>query len=237
MSIETIVKRFKERQVTRVLAFGSSNTAHFLSGMHWFDCFEVAINRTYGETVRCTNAGVGGHSVRDLLRRFEDDAAFYKPHLVFLTVGGNDSNPDRHVSPGDYAAALIEMHGRFAAMAGTVVFQTYYAPDATRVRPAHMEAFRKYMDIVRRVAADCGAGLIDHYARWEPFRLAHPGRYAALMRDDFHVNYRGNMVMGLDIARCFGAQLGDDEPALWQEAREIQAIMDAQARGASGRGP
>lgn len=227
MSIDSILTRFRNGETTRALAFGSSNTERRLTGMHWFDCFELAIAQTYGRVHRCINTGIGGHTTRDLLRRFEEDAALYRPHVVFITIGGNDANPANTMDAEEFEGNLLELHGRFKAFDCAVVFQTYYSPNPGLVDPSHLTAFYGLMDIVRQVAHTCEAGLIDHLARWEPFREAHAACYGALMRDGFHVNRQGNMVMGLDIARHFDAQVGGDEPEYWAEAREIQGLMDA----------
>lgn len=140
--IEAMQARFRAGLKTRVLAFGSSNTEHFLPGMHWFD-----------------------------------------------------------------------------------VFQTYYSPDPAR--NGDLGPFYAYMDALRRVAAETKAGLIDHLKRWELFRKAHPDRYLPLMHDGFHVNHRGNTVMGVDIGRHFGATVAPDPSGLWDEALAIQQRMDA----------
>lgn len=223
----TIIARFQARLPTRVLAFGSSNTERRSSGMHWFDCFELGVAQTYGRVVTCINTGVGGHTSSDLLARFEADAAFYRPDMVFVTIGGNDANPEKRLSAEAFEANLMELHRRFTALGSTVVFQTYYAPNPDLINAGHMEAFAERMRRVRDVADRCDAGLIDHLRRWEPFRQAHHSAYLRMMLDGFHVNGRGNMVMGLDIARQFGCRLGDDAPDFWAEAREVQSAMDA----------
>jgi lysophospholipase L1-like esterase len=227
MHAESILKRIQQGQLTRVLAFGSSNTERRSSGMHWFDCFELAVAQTIGRAVRCINTGVGGHTSRDLLDRFEADAAFYRPHLAFITIGGNDANPEKRMDAAEFEGNLLELHRRFQALECAVVFQTYYAPNPALINAPHLTAFYQRMETVRQVAARCNADLIDHLRRWEPFRQSHPARYTELMLDGFHVNRLGNMVMGLDIARHVHARLGDDAPDYWQAPRAVQALMDA----------
>ncbi len=228
--------RLRAGQKTRFLAFGSSNTERILPGMHWFDVFDLAVGNTYGRIHHCINTGIGGHTSKDLLDRFEEDAAFYKPHMVFITVGGNDSNPDRKLSEEQFTYNLQELHRRFWRMGTAVVFQTYYAPICENCPDAHMEKFYRYMDIIRQVAAETKSGLVDHLARWEHLRRKHPKRHLPLMQDGMHVNRRGNKVMGLDIARHFDVKVNipyansvhDPEGRnFWDEAVEIQKIMDS----------
>lgn len=224
--IRQAVKLFQSRQRSRALAFGSSNTERFLPGMHWFDCFDLAVRQKYGRILTCINAGISGNTTADLLARFDDDAARYRPHLAFVTVGGNDCNPAKNIDGATFAGNLRELHRRFAALGCMVIFQTYYAPNPEGVEPVRLQNFYRYMDLVRAAAAATGSGLIDHLRRWEALRRAEPQKYLLLMRDGFHVNPRGNLALGVDIARRFGASLGQVDPDCWGEALAIQAVMD-----------
>ncbi len=221
--LEGILTRFRNGERTRILAFGSSNTEHFLPGMHWFDCLELAIKRKYGRVHTCINTGVGGDTAGKLLARFQDDAAMYRPHLAFVTVGGNDSFENNNVSLAAFRENLVEIQRRFADLGTLVVFQTYYGPYGDA---AVLERFYSYMDTVRAVARETGAGLIDHLARWRLFQQAYPALYQPLMQDGFHLNCRGNAVVGVDLARHFQAGLGGSDLLFWAEALHIQKLMD-----------
>jgi len=232
---ESLIRLLKRGEVVRVLAFGSSNTERRLPGMHWFDCLDLAIAQNHGRNHRCINTGIGGDSTLDLLRRFEEDAAFYKPHAVFLTIGGNDSHPDRNMGLEEFERNLMELQSRFARMGTLVFFQTYYAPNSDGGE--RFQRFFQFSDIVRKVARETGAGLIDHLRRWERLRQSVPEIYLPLMEDDFHVIERGNKVMGVDLARHFGMEFRPDMQ-VWGEALQIQQIMDRlesqEAEGANG---
>lgn len=225
--IEAMQARFRAGLKTRILGFGSSNTEHFLPGMHWFHVFELALHNTHGRIHHCINTGIGGNTTRQLLARFDDDAAFYRPHLAFITIGGNDANPVNELPPETFGNNLRELHRRFACMGTAVVFQTYYAPNP--LLAGDLQKFYSYMDVVRAVAAETKAGLIDHLRRWEPLRQTCPDRYLPLMQDGFHLNRRGNLVFGLDMARAFGFTLHPDAAGFWNDALEIQKQMDALA--------
>lgn len=222
--IEALQARFRAGLKTRILAFGSSNTEHFLPGMHWFHVFELALQNTHGRIHHCINTGIGGNTSRQLLARFDDDAAFYRPHLAFITIGGNDANPVNGLSRDMFETNLRELHRRFAGMGTAVVFQTYYAPNPALC--GDLQPFYNLMDTVRTVAADTNSGLIDHLARWEPFRQACPERYLPLMQDGFHLNRRGNLVFGLDMARAFGFSTAPGATDFWGEAMDVQKKMD-----------
>ncbi|MGE9291948.1 MAG: SGNH/GDSL hydrolase family protein, partial [Puniceicoccales bacterium] len=200
---------------TKILAFGSSNTERRLPGMHWFDCFELAMHQQLGARAHCINAGIGGDTTRELLARFDTDAAVYQPHAAFLTIGGNDGKPEEGLDLEKFEANLRQIWQRFAEMGTLVIFQTYYAVKSDG--SPHFQNFYRNMEVVRRVALDTGSCLIDHLARWEPLRREYPEIYDPLMDDDFHVNARGNRVMGLDIVRYFGWEI-TLHPDYWSDA-------------------
>lgn len=217
-----LLNRLRAGQLTRVLAFGSSNTERRLAGMHWLDCLDLGLAQAFGRFHRCINAGVGGDTTRELLARFDEDAAFYRPHGVFVTIGGNDSNPVRTLSEGEFTANLHEVVRRFRAMGTRVIFQTYYAVQSDGSE--HFVRFSQYMDAVRQVAAETDSGLIDHLARWERMRLRCPDAYLPLMADAFHVCESGNKLLGVDLARAMGVPLAKD--MAWADALRLQALMD-----------
>jgi lysophospholipase L1-like esterase len=226
MVIEAVRARLRAGLKTRILAFGSSNTERFIPGAHWLDVFDVLVKQSYGRIHHCISTGIGGHTSSQLLERFAEDAAFYQPHLVFLTVGGNDSNPPRNLSPETFRANLLELHARFARLGTAVVFQTYYAPIAAQVSPEHAPRFAAYMQLIRDVAAETHAGLVDHLVRWEALQRAHLEQYRPLMQDAFHLNRHGNQLFGLDLGRVFGARPNEVDPDYWRPALDLQATMD-----------
>jgi len=229
LPFESLNSRLKAGEKLRILAFGSSNTEHFLAGMHWVEVLDLALCWRYGRLHHTINAGIGGNTSRDLLERFESDAAFYRPALAIITIGGNDSNPERNIPPAAFEANLLELRERFAALGSQVAFQTYYSPDPAR--NGDLSVFHSYMDIVRKVAAETDSGLVDHLRRWEAFRKAFPERYLPLMQDGFHLNWRGNVLLGLDLARAAGCPIRPAEPGFWEEALELQRLMDQAAGG------
>ena len=222
--IESLRSKLKPGEKVRILAYGSSNTERFLPGMHWFDILELSLRDTYGRFHHCINTGLCGDTSRGLLARFSADAALFRPHLVIITIGGNDSNPAQEISPEQFDANLSALYSQFTAMGCQVIFQTYYAPDPAR--QGDLTPFRHYMEIVRIVAKRTGSGLVDHLVRWEAFQQARPAQYLQLMHDGFHVNQRGNAVLGLDLARQLGAKPALDDHGIWDEALTIQGVMD-----------
>ena len=210
--IETILKRLKTGVKTRFVAFGSSNTERRIQGLHWFDWLDLGLKQTYGRVHHCINAGLGGDTTEGLLVRFDEDVALYQPHVVFVTIGGNDANPDSGISASMYYKNLHNLVALIWDLDAIPILQTYYAADIPNLGESHSSRFLQFMDIVRRTADETNTLLVDHLKRWEPLRLAHPLLYLALMQDALHVNPLGNMVIGLDLIRTFKANL--EEPQL-----------------------
>lgn len=219
-----IRKGKKGSEKIRVLAFGSSNTERFIPGMHWFDCFELGLKNKFGRIHHCINSGIGGETSRDLLKRFPTDAEFYKPDMAFITIGGNDSNPDdRHLDDVQFQSNLLEIERKLRDLGCFVIFQTYYAPIPEEVMAGHYQTFCRYMDIARKVAAKTNSGLIDHFKLWLPLQRQMPKKHRELMNDAFHVNETGNLVLGLFVARQFKCELND---TFFDKAHKYLNLMD-----------
>lgn len=233
MTLEAMLARLQSGARTRFVAFGSSNTERRITGLHWFDWLDLGIKQSYGRVHHCINAGLGGDTTRGLLARFEEDVALYRPHVVFITIGGNDAKPDSGIDAEDFQANLVRLDARVRALGATPVFQTYYAADVKGLGSGHGTRFLALMDRVRDAAAQTGAPLIDHHRRWEPLRARYGALYQALMLDPLHVNALGNAVMGMDLIRIFEACLTPAQRTSDRVRRALwyQAVMDAVAAG------
>lgn len=226
-----IYKKFNEikqgktgTEKIRILAFGSSNTERFIPGQHWLDCFELGLKNKYGRIHHCINSGIGGETGNDLINRFTTDAEFYKPDLVFITIGGNDSVPEKNISDVQFEKNLLDFYTRFNDMGCVVIYQTYYAPIPEELSKEHYSAFCRCMDVTRSVAEKTDSGLIDHFKYWLPLQQQMPINHRELMNDAFHVNVTGNLILGLNINRQFQLEL--DDP-FYDEAKGYMKIMDS----------
>ena len=226
MTLDTIRQHLQTEPRTRVVAFGSSNTDRRIHGLHWFDWLDLGIKHTHGRVHHFINTGIGGDTTRGLLARFDEDVARYEPHAVFVTTGGNDSNPDVGIDAATYRANLLSLCERIRALAAVPILQTYYAADIENLGPVQGPRFLEYVLIVRDVAAETNTPLVDHHRRWEPLRLQHSELYQALMLDALHVNALGNMVIGMDLVRAFGVRLDAVTRAYCVQGRWYQTVLD-----------
>ncbi|MCP3965289.1 MAG: SGNH/GDSL hydrolase family protein [Lentisphaerae bacterium] len=206
-----IEQKKQENEALRVVAFGSSNTQRYTTGMHWFDYVEMAYKNVRNKAGLFINSGISGNTTDDLLERFDRELVLLQPHLVIITIGGNDCNPLKNVPLDKYKDNLRELHRKITALGTDIIFQTYYACDLERLRgdqPQRAEDVLEYMQAIRDMAAELDCPLIDHYARWQKL-LEHDVKvYRSMMKDPLHVNALGNMVLGLDIIDFFGLKLG-----------------------------
>lgn len=216
---------YEEKKQPKILFYGSSNTARCNKGAHWGDCLEVGLYEKFGGAHRSFNMGVSGNTSRDLLQRFSSDVAAYKPDLVILTIGGNDSNPAQEMSETEFHDNLIKLHRDINNLGAAVLFQTYYAPNKTTFAADHLPRFHRYMQIIREVAQETSSFLHDSLTRWINLQNTCPQRYAFQMYDALHLNSYGNRVFGLDLARFLGCSVKDDP--YWERAKTVQALMDA----------
>lgn len=203
-----IFQKLANKQTIIVEAFGSSNTQRRLPGMTWFDYVELGFKEVHG--VGCgtfINSGVGGHTSKMLVERFDRDVRPFCPDLVIITVGGNDSNPVHAVSSRQFRDNLLELQRRIADLGGEVIFQTYYACMLEQLTPEMAAKMQENMQLIRDVAAETNSPLQDHYARWSRLREQCPKIYQLLMTDAMHVNCEGNAVLGLDLLRSLSVDM------------------------------
>jgi lysophospholipase L1-like esterase len=225
-----IIDHIQAQDVARIVALGSSNTeraAHSQARFNWFDWLDYGLRLQYGRRHHCINAGVCGETTTQLAARFERDVALYQPHLVFLTVGGNDSAPDKCIPPDTFAAQLAGLVSAAQALGNCrCILQTYYSVHEQKVDATHFRQFHEYMHIVRTIAMERGADLIDNLERWEHIRLNHYETYLTLMYDPFHVSPLGNMLWGLDVCRYCGVDVAATLGEWCAEGLRLQEMVD-----------
>ena len=205
-------------EISRFVAIGSSNTesSYAANGyLNWFGWLDVFIRTRYGRINHSINTGIGGNTSDQVMARFDSDVLFYKPDVLFISLGGNDCIPSKNVSLKIFKENLTRMIAETRNIKPDcfIILQTYYSFDLEWLdwqgqydRATHMP---EYMQAVRDVAAKENVHLVDNYARWERFRLHDVDDYRKLMRDPLHLNPLGHLVLGLDLKRIFDAHIQD----------------------------
>ncbi|MCE5216358.1 SGNH/GDSL hydrolase family protein [bacterium] len=137
------------------------------------------------ERVLCINSGVGGENTVEGLARLRRAVLDHEPHLVVVEFGLNDLRyePEKTVSPEDFAASLGTIHDRITQTGATVVFTTpnpiINAFHGYSQNTDYYDrwggcngAVVEYAAVVRDTAAQLGAHLCDVYRVFEDQALA-----------------------------------------------------------------
>jgi len=153
---------------------------------------------------RVVNMGLGGNTVRDLAKRWQDDVLDLKPGWVSVMIGTNDvwrqfdspRQTETHVGPEEYARTLDDLVARTLPGVKNMVLMTpfYLEPNWADAMRARMD---EYGEIVKDLAAKHGTLLVDTQAAFDTvLKSYYP---ATLAWDRVHPNQVGHMV----IARVF----------------------------------
>jgi len=152
-------------------------------------------------SIRITNMGISGNTVRDLAARWESDVLALRPDWLSVMIGINDvwrqfdSDPLRQaeaVPPEEFAGTYDALLARTRRqLRGLVLMTPYY------VQPNRGDAMRRrmdeYGDIVRRIAGRHEAILVDTQAAFDR-ALAHHAA-SVLSSDRVHPTRTGHLVL------------------------------------------
>lgn len=202
-----------------VMFVGDSLTALF-RGYNYVDKVRGWLQHRYGDSVKVTNAGVGGDYTTRVLKRLDSDVLAHKPSHVFVFLGHNDSKlkstteyKEAVVPPEQFAAEYRQIVGRIQKEIGakvTIMSATSSVYEITKASAdkrraagkAHNlfgkpEALEQFNAIARKVAQDLGADYLDVY---EPTRT-HPDKPSLFTKDGVHVSNKGNQLLAIEILK------------------------------------
>jgi len=150
------------------------------------------------------NRGVSGETTRMGLERYPRDVQDNAPDLMTLQFGLNDCNcweTDRglpRVSPAAFRANLVEMVERGRRFgAREIVLATNHRTLKTHRLPSgeiYDEANRRYSEIIREVAVECGTDLCDVRAAFEPMPDTELASMLLPAPDLLHLSPLGNQM-------------------------------------------
>jgi lysophospholipase L1-like esterase len=197
----------------RIVAFGDSITlgvradGSLREEQTWRAVLARRLNAAGKESWEIINAGIGGNTTADGIKRFEADALAKKPGILTLMFGVNDaamlSFPEFKPIPGprvplpQYRKNLAEMIAR-ARHAGARVILMTPCPMGSKYFNKHLEPYkshdknyvlRAYAQAAREVAAEAGVELLDVWTRFMQEGLNE------LLPDGVHPNPRGHQVI------------------------------------------
>lgn len=167
-------------------------------------------------SIRVTNSGIGGHTSRELLARFERDVLELNPDWVSICIGINDvwrqfdtpSLLDAQVMPDEYEANLEKMLSALdGRVKGVFVLTPYY------MEPNRADRMRARMDeygaICRRLAEKHGCTFVDFQAMFDKYFEHKHSTYIAW--DRVHPNRVGSLLMAREFLRHCDFKFDRDE--------------------------
>ena len=154
------------------------------------------------------NAGVGGHKAEDMAARFDADVLAHSPDRVFINAGVNDvwhrlTMPERSDVLDAYRANVARMTRAALARGAHVLLLTPTLIGETAESEGNRRLSR-YVDAMRAVAAETGAGLCDLHALFLAVlaTAARPANW--LTTDGVHMRPAGDAVMAIGVLRSLG---------------------------------
>ena len=174
----------------------------------WTAILANHIHLAYSERrIRYINAGIGGHSSRQMLARFDADILVHHPHWLLLSAGvvevRRTYQPERvseRVPIDEYVANLTMMIAG-ALNAGTQVILLEPTPHARHVTGSSPEVTleavntltRQYATAMRQVAQETGVGFVPLFETFLRIEHCLAGE-ASLYADEVHLNARGDLL-------------------------------------------
>ena len=174
-------------------------------GRGYVSLVDALLGTVYPEHgIRVVNMGTGGHTVRDLDRRWQTDVLDLKPDWLSVMIGANDvwrqfdspRQTEIHVGPTEYAQTLDALVTRTLPSIPNMVLMTPFY-----LEPNRADAMRRQMDeygaLVKEIAAKHGTLFVDTQAAFD--RVLASYYPATLAWDRVHPNQTGHVVL----ARAF----------------------------------
>lgn len=163
---------------TRYLALGDSLAAGYgaiptTQGYAYLLYQQGVYARTTGTVF--ANAAVPGVTSTHVLQHQLPQANVFQPHVVTLSVGGNDllqilSGADPAAVLGQFAANLVQILcglQNLISQPRVYIHNLYDIPEITSGVPGGLQAIQQFNGIVAGVAAQCGAVVADVYSAFE----------------------------------------------------------------------
>ncbi|MFL6517290.1 MAG: SGNH/GDSL hydrolase family protein, partial [Bacillus sp. (in: firmicutes)] len=159
--------------------------------------------------IRVVNKGINGHTVRDLLVRWEEDVINQKPDWLSIMIGINDvwrqyDTPfitDWHVYLDEYEHTLRKLITETKPFVKEIVLMTPFYLESNESDPMR-RSMDKYGQVVKEIAEETNCLFVDTQAA---FNIVLKDLYSATLAwDRVHPSTAGHMVL----ARAFLKEIG-----------------------------
>ncbi len=208
----------KEPKPGGIVMFGDSTTAPRGSLKVYATRVETML-QSVGSSFAVHNAGIGGNTTRDALKRLQTDVLKYKPRIVVMQFGINDSAVDVWRNPpakaprvplDEYLSNLRRMIAAAQEAQAQVILMTTnplrWTPKLKEVYgkppydPAAEDGFDSatlagYNDALRKLAAELKVPLVDVRAAYPEFAAKHQTTIEGMLLDGMHPNDLGQQLV------------------------------------------
>jgi len=196
-------------KVLRLVAFGDSITDYRQETRVYSVQIEERLNHS-GACAQVFNAGVPGNNTDQAMARFSRDVLEFHPHLVSMMFGTNDAAIDvwadqtePRVPVDVYVRNLAAMIGALRERGTQVVLLTPPPMVMTEKlrelygKPPYTEhgfnfMIDRYIERLGRLAAECGAGLVDVNRAFCDAAGGDEAKLLALLPDGMHAGQTGH---------------------------------------------
>lgn len=201
-----------------IVMFGDSTTAPRGSLKVYATRVETML-QSIGSSLGVHNAGIGGNTTRDALKRLQTDVLKYKPRIVVMQFGINDSAVDVWRNPpattprvplAEYLSNLRRMIAAAQEAKAQVILMTTnplrWTPKLREMYgkppydPAAEDGFDSatlagYNDALRKLAAELKVPLVDVRAAYPEFAAKHQTTIEGMLLDGMHPNDLGQQLV------------------------------------------
>lgn len=201
-----------------IVMFGDSTTAPRGSLKVYATQVETML-QSIGSSLGVHNAGIGGNTTRDALKRLQTDVLKYKPRIVVMQFGINDSAVDVWKNPpateprvplAEYLTNLRRMIAAAQQAKAQVILMTTnplrWTPKLKEMYgkppydPAAEDGFDSatlagYNDALRKLAAELKVPLVDVRAAYPEFAAKHQTTIEGMLLDGMHPNDLGQQLV------------------------------------------
>lgn len=136
------------------------------------------------------NSGVDGATSTEILANFDKWAKSYNPKLVSVMIGGKEN-----ATPEVFEENLRNIISKIKEIGAVPMLQT------PTIQEGNISA---YIEVIRKIAAEEGIALIDHYEYWSTIAVNQPQVRESWLNENYEPNHRGH----LEIAKKVISDLG-----------------------------
>lgn len=116
----------------------------------WPDLLKQYLENKYPDNfINVYNLGVGGNTVSDLLRRFENETIARQPNCVIVAIGINDT---KFVGPGEFKSALQKLIDQAKAIAANITLVGLVLGNWQGEEPFTQEKTSEFNNVIKESA-------------------------------------------------------------------------------------